>query len=98
MSISWILNPFGLILLAIIFFVAFYLTKKMENKKERLQHVGTFVQSGALFLAFLFPMFYLQEISNTDSFGHNLMLSIYLVLIGSFINIVCRIVSLVKYK
>lgn len=92
----WLLNPLAIILAIISYGVSFLLYKKLSSRKEKLNLIGSMTQSISLLIAFIMPVYYLQDLNDVSGVGHGLNTTLVLSILGILINIICKVIARFK--
>lgn len=92
----WVLNPVGIGIVLISLFISFILFRKLTSRKERILAIGTMTQNICLLVAFVTSIYFIGNLDDLNKFGSGLALSIYLVIIGTVVKIVCELIGRLK--
>ncbi|WP_226670452.1 hypothetical protein [Metabacillus litoralis] len=92
----WLLNPIGIGIVLLSWFVSFILFRKLTSKKEKILAMGTMTQNMCFLVAFVSAFYFVGNLNDLEKFGHGLALSLFLVVIGTVVKIICELIGRLK--
>ncbi len=92
----WLVNPLGILIVLLSLGLSVLIYRGYGTKKERVLSIGSLTRNINVIIAFAYPVYYLGYTNDVEFFGSGVALSLYLVVFGTFVDVVCKLLA--RYK
>ncbi len=92
----WLLNPIGILLVLLSLGVSILLYREVKDKKDRVNSIGSMTRNITYLIGFVYPFYYLGHMEDLELVGHGTALSLFLLIFGTAIHIICKLI--IRFK
>lgn len=87
------LNPLGIILVVLCLVISYIIYRNVGSIESRILSIGNMTMLLTFLIGFAYPIYYLGDLSDIEVFGHNVALSLFMIVLGILINIICKLIA-----